>query len=63
MNADEGVRVTSLVPDLHVFPVVPVADSFQAAKDALFPDDDRAIVHWEISDSGDQYHLSVMSAV
>ena len=32
-------------------------------KEALFPDDDRAIVHWEISESGDQDHLSVMSAV
>ena len=32
-------------------------------KEALFPDDDRAIVHWEVSESDDQYHLSVMSAV
>ena len=32
-------------------------------KEALFPDDDRTIVHWEVSESGEQYHLSVMSAV
>jgi glycosyltransferase involved in cell wall biosynthesis len=29
------------VPDLPIFPTVPVADSFQRAKDALFPTDDR----------------------
>jgi hypothetical protein len=40
MNADEGVGVRRTVPDLHVFPVVPVADCFLAAREALFPDDD-----------------------
>ena len=32
-------------------------------KEALFPDDDRAIVAWEVSETGDQYGLTVMSAV
>jgi hypothetical protein len=32
-------------------------------KEALFPDDDRAVVDWEISESGEQYQLIVMSAV
>jgi Glycosyl transferase family 2 len=40
LSSDEGVRMRPTVPDLHVFPVVPVADSFLAAKDALFPGDD-----------------------
>lgn len=40
LNDGEGVRLRRLVPDLHVFPVVPVADCFQAVKEALFPHDD-----------------------
>jgi glycosyltransferase involved in cell wall biosynthesis len=43
LNAGEGVWIRRLVPDLHVFPVVPVADCFQAVKDALFPDDTLAL--------------------
>jgi len=40
LNAEEGVGTRKGIPDLHVFPVVPVADCFQVAKEALFPDDD-----------------------
>ncbi len=40
LNDAEGRRTHRLVPDLHVFPVVPVADCFLFAKEALFPDDD-----------------------
>lgn len=40
LNDGEGVKMRRLVPDLHVFPVVPVADCFQAVKEALFSKDD-----------------------
>ncbi len=30
-------------------------------KQQLFPDDDRAIVHWEVSESDDQFHVAVAS--
>src|SRR5207244_3833180 len=40
LNAEEGVWTRKGIPDLHVFPVVPVADCFQVAKEALFPEDD-----------------------
>jgi len=39
LNAEEGVRTQKGIPDLHVFPVVPVADCFQVAKEALFPEE------------------------
>src|SRR5262249_8324853 len=32
LNAREGKRMRRIVPDLHVFPVVPVADCFEAVK-------------------------------
>jgi hypothetical protein len=41
LNAATELRPHPRVPDLPVFPAVPVADSFQHAKDALFPTDDR----------------------
>jgi len=41
LNTEEGVRTRKGIPDLHVFPVVPVADCFQVAKEALFPNDSR----------------------
>jgi hypothetical protein len=41
LNAHTGRGPHPRVPDLPVFPAVPVADSFQHAKDALFPHDDR----------------------
>ncbi len=31
-------------------------------KEHLFPDDDRTILDWEVSESQDQYHLQVLSA-
>jgi len=30
-------------------------------KEHLFPDDDRTIVHWEVSELADEYHVSVAS--
>jgi glycosyltransferase involved in cell wall biosynthesis len=38
LNADAGIRPHPWVPDLPVFPEVPVADAFLAAKQSLFPD-------------------------
>jgi hypothetical protein len=32
-------------------------------KEQLFPDDNRTIVSWEVSESGDQCHVSVASLV
>jgi hypothetical protein len=43
LNNGEGVKMGRLVPDLHVFPVVPVADCFQAVKEACFPEDELAL--------------------
>ncbi len=31
-------------------------------KQQLFPDDDRAIVHWEVSESDDEFHVVVASS-
>lgn len=39
LNAGEGVRLRRIVPDLHVFPVIPVADCFLMVKEALNLDD------------------------
>jgi hypothetical protein len=41
MNARAGLAVHPWVPDLPIYPIVPVADSFLHAKEALFPHDDR----------------------
>jgi hypothetical protein len=41
LNARQGLRTHPWVPDLPIFPVVPVADSFQFAREALFPHDDN----------------------
>ncbi len=38
LNAKDGLRSEPTVPDLPVFPHVPVADAFAFAKRALFPD-------------------------
>ncbi|WP_171474161.1 glycosyltransferase family 2 protein [Frigoriglobus tundricola] len=38
LNAQDGFRSDPTVPDLAVFPHVPVADAFACAKRALFPD-------------------------
>jgi glycosyltransferase involved in cell wall biosynthesis len=38
-NRQDGLPAHPWVPDLPIFPFVPVADSFQVAKEALFPDD------------------------
>jgi hypothetical protein len=43
LNNGEGVKMGRLVPDLHVFPVIPVADCFQAVKEACFPEDELAL--------------------
>jgi hypothetical protein len=40
LNSRERLPTHPWVPDLPIFPFVPVADSFQIAKEALFPDDD-----------------------
>jgi hypothetical protein len=40
-NARAGLHLHPWVPDLPLFPEIPVADSFQFAKDMLFPGDDR----------------------
>jgi hypothetical protein len=40
-NARSGLNVHPWVPDLPVYPAVPVADSFQFVREALFPNDDR----------------------
>lgn len=39
LNTDEGIALRRVVPDLQVFPVIPVADSFEVVKELLFPDD------------------------
>ncbi|HYT91760.1 MAG TPA: glycosyltransferase family A protein [Gemmataceae bacterium] len=41
LNARAGLPLHPWVPDLPIFPGVPVADSFQYAKEALFRSDDR----------------------
>ncbi|WP_439621791.1 glycosyltransferase [Gemmata sp.] len=38
LNAKDGLRADPTVPDLPVFPEVPVADTFAFARRALFPD-------------------------
>jgi hypothetical protein len=43
LNARDGLRADPTVPDLPVFPEVPVADSFAFAKRALFPDADVSL--------------------
>jgi glycosyltransferase involved in cell wall biosynthesis len=40
-NRQDGLPAHPWVPDLPIFPFVPVADSFQIAKEALFPDDEE----------------------
>jgi glycosyltransferase involved in cell wall biosynthesis len=40
LNAAERLPTHPWVPDLAIFPYVPVADSFLLAKEALFPDSD-----------------------
>jgi hypothetical protein len=40
LNSRERLPTHPWVPDLPIFPFVPVADSFQIAKEALFPHDD-----------------------
>jgi hypothetical protein len=41
LNARAGLPLHAWIPDLPIFPLVPVADSFQYAKEALFLGDDR----------------------
>jgi glycosyltransferase involved in cell wall biosynthesis len=41
LNARERLPTHPWVPDLPIFPFVPVADSFQLAKEALFPAEPR----------------------
>ncbi len=41
LNEKDRLPAHPWVPDLPMFPVVPVADSFLIAKENLFPDDDR----------------------
>jgi hypothetical protein len=43
LNVRAGLRPEPTVPDLPVFPHVPVADSFAFAKRALFPDSDATL--------------------
>jgi hypothetical protein len=43
LNARDGLRSEPTVPDLPVFPHVPVADTFAFAKRALFPDADVSL--------------------
>jgi hypothetical protein len=40
-----------------------VVVSLMQRKDALFPDDRRVIVSWEVSESGDQHHVNVASLI
>jgi glycosyltransferase involved in cell wall biosynthesis len=40
LNARAGLPLHPWVPDLPIFPAVPVADSFQYAREALFPHDE-----------------------
>lgn len=44
LNDAAGLGHHRWVPDLPIFPEVPVAECFQVAKDALFPDDDRLML-------------------
>jgi hypothetical protein len=44
LNARAGLPLHPWVPDLPIFPLVPVADSFQHAKETLFPNDDRLLL-------------------
>lgn len=39
LNRDERRYMHAMVPDLHVFPVIPVVDSFLAVKECMFPKD------------------------
>ncbi len=41
LNARSGLNVHPWVPDLPIYPAVPVADSFQHAREILFPKDSR----------------------
>jgi hypothetical protein len=43
LNARDGLRAEPTVPDLPVFPEVPVADSFAFARRALFPELDVSL--------------------
>lgn len=43
LHNDEGIQVPRLVPDLRIFPVIPVADCFLATKQALFPNDNLSL--------------------
>lgn len=43
-NLRDGLLVHPRVPDLPIFPVVPVADSFHFARDLLFPSDDGLVM-------------------
>lgn len=65
LNARSGFAPHRWVPHLPIFPAVPVADSFQWAKEALFPDDplslDRKVlaercVAGIVADDADEWH-------
>jgi hypothetical protein len=43
--------------------VAQVIVSLMRRKEQLFPDDDRTIVGWEVSESDGQYHVTVASLV
>jgi hypothetical protein len=43
--------------------VAEVIVTLMRRKQQLFPDDGRTIVHWEISESADEYHVTVASLV
>jgi glycosyltransferase involved in cell wall biosynthesis len=49
LNAKDGLRSDPTVPDLPVFPHVPVADSFAFAKRALFPNLDVSLDRRELA--------------
>jgi glycosyltransferase involved in cell wall biosynthesis len=56
LNADQQILPHPTVPDLPAFPIIPIADSFQIAKEALFPQDntlelDRKLVISQCVDS------------
>src|SRR5262249_27721548 len=40
-NTQSGLSLHRWVPDLPIYPAVPVADSFQHARESLFPNHDR----------------------
>ncbi|MGH7268245.1 MAG: glycosyltransferase family 2 protein, partial [Candidatus Rokuibacteriota bacterium] len=44
LNDEAGLRHHPRVPDLPLFPWVPVADAFETARDALFPGDPRLVL-------------------